>query len=49
MSDLLKLDGRIVVVSGAGGGGIGTTVTRMVAEAGATVVAVSRSKENLDE
>ena len=49
MTDLLKLDGRIVVVSGAGGGGIGTTVTRMVAEAGATVVAVSRSKENLDE
>ena len=45
----MKLDGRIVVVSGAGGGGIGTTVTRMVAEAGATVVAVSRSKENLDE
>jgi NAD(P)-dependent dehydrogenase (short-subunit alcohol dehydrogenase family) len=48
MSNLLKLDGRIVVVSGAGGGGIGTTVTRMVAEAGATVVAVSRSAENLD-
>jgi 3-oxoacyl-[acyl-carrier protein] reductase len=49
MSDLLTLDGRIVVVSGAGGGGIGTTVVRMAAEAGATVVAVSRSKENLDE
>jgi NAD(P)-dependent dehydrogenase (short-subunit alcohol dehydrogenase family) len=49
MSDLLNLTGRIVVVSGAGGGGIGTTVTRMAAEAGATVVAVSRSKENLDE
>ncbi|KUH86080.1 MULTISPECIES: SDR family oxidoreductase [unclassified Mycobacterium] len=49
MGDLLSLDGRIVVVSGAGGGGIGTTVTRMAAEAGATVVAVSRSKENLDE
>ncbi|MDX1883598.1 SDR family oxidoreductase [Mycolicibacterium sp. 120270] len=49
MSDLLKLDGRIVVVSGAGGGGIGTTVTRMAAEAGATVVAVSRSQQNLDE
>lgn len=49
MHNLLSLDGRIVVVSGAGGGGIGTTVTRMAAEAGATVVAVSRSKENLDE
>ncbi|WP_370330073.1 SDR family NAD(P)-dependent oxidoreductase [Mycolicibacterium hippocampi] len=45
----ITLDGRIVVVSGAGGGGIGTTVTRLAAEAGATVVAVSRSKENLDE
>jgi NAD(P)-dependent dehydrogenase (short-subunit alcohol dehydrogenase family) len=49
MDDLLRLDGRIVVVSGAGGGGIGTTVTRMAAEAGATVIAVSRSKDNLDE
>ena len=45
----MSLDGRIVVVSGAGGGGIGTTVTRLAAETGATVVAVSRSKENLDE
>lgn len=49
MDDLLRLDGRIVVVSGAGGGGIGTTVTRLAAQVGATVVAVSRSKENLDE
>ena len=50
MSDnLLGLDRRVVVVAGAAGGGIGTTVTRMVAEAGATVVAVSRSKENLDD
>jgi len=48
MDKLLNLDGRIVVVSGAGGGGIGTTVTRMAAEAGATVVAVSRSQGNLD-
>ncbi|HKY90520.1 MAG TPA: SDR family oxidoreductase [Nevskiaceae bacterium] len=47
-SQLLNLGGRIVVVSGAAGGGIGTTVTRMVAEAGATVVAVSRSKDNLE-
>jgi NAD(P)-dependent dehydrogenase (short-subunit alcohol dehydrogenase family) len=49
MEDDLRLDGRIVVVSGAGGGGIGTTVTAMSARAGATVIAVSRSKENLDE
>jgi NAD(P)-dependent dehydrogenase (short-subunit alcohol dehydrogenase family) len=49
MEDFLRLDGRIVVVSGAGGGGIGTTVTAMTARAGATVIAVSRSKENLDE
>ncbi|HUO36968.1 MAG TPA: SDR family oxidoreductase [Mycobacterium sp.] len=48
MSDPLSLDGRVVVVSGAAGGGIGTTVTAMVAHAGATVVAVSRSAENLD-
>jgi NAD(P)-dependent dehydrogenase (short-subunit alcohol dehydrogenase family) len=48
-NDLLRLDGRVVVVSGAGGGGIGTTVTRLAGEAGATVIAVSRSKENLDE
>ncbi|KDF02050.1 oxidoreductase [Mycolicibacterium aromaticivorans JS19b1 = JCM 16368] len=47
MADLLKLDGRIVVVSGAGGG-IGTAVADMAARAGATVVAVSRSRDNLD-
>jgi NAD(P)-dependent dehydrogenase (short-subunit alcohol dehydrogenase family) len=47
-TDLLNLDGRVVIVAGAAGGGIGTTVTRMLAEAGATVVAVSRSQANLD-
>src|SRR5215471_8945630 len=46
--DLLKLDGRIVIVAGAAGGGIGTAVARMVAEAGATVIAVSRSLTNLE-
>lgn len=46
--DLLDLAGRVVVVAGAAGGGIGTTVTRTVAEAGATVVAVSRGRDNLD-
>jgi len=49
MADLFGLDGRIVVVSGAGGGGIGTAVTQLAARAGATVIAVSRSQDNLDE
>src|SRR4029079_13667224 len=49
MDDLLRLDGRIVVVSGAGGGGLGTTGTRLAAEARATGGGVTRSKENLDE
>jgi 3-oxoacyl-[acyl-carrier protein] reductase len=46
--DLLRLDDRVVIVAGAAGGGIGTTVVQQVARAGATVIAVSRSKENLD-
>lgn len=45
----LGLAGRVVVVAGAAGGGIGTTVTRVAAEAGATVVAVSRGRANLDQ
>jgi NAD(P)-dependent dehydrogenase (short-subunit alcohol dehydrogenase family) len=47
--NLLNFDGRICLVTGAAGGGIGTTVTRMLAEAGATVLAVSRSDANLDK
>ena len=47
-NDIIDLTGRIVIVSGAGGGGIGTAVTRLAAQAGATVLGVSRSKENLD-
>ena len=47
--DFLGMDGRVVIVSGAGGGGIGTAVTGLAARAGATVIAVSRSRENLDE
>ena len=46
--DLLRFDDRIVIVAGAAGGGIGTTVVQQVARAGATVIAVSRSKDNLD-
>jgi NAD(P)-dependent dehydrogenase (short-subunit alcohol dehydrogenase family) len=48
-NELVSLNDRIVIVSGAGGGGIGTAVTRLVATAGATVLAVSRSAENLAE
>ncbi|MGE2714045.1 SDR family NAD(P)-dependent oxidoreductase [Mycolicibacterium litorale] len=49
MQDHLGLTGRVVIVSGAGGGGIGTTVTELAAAAGATVVAVSRNQDNLDQ
>lgn len=49
LSRLVSFAGRVVVVSGAGGGGIGTAVTAMAARAGATVIAVSRSAANLDE
>ena len=48
-NDVLGLEGRAVIVAGAGGGGIGTAVTAMIARAGATVVAVSRGRRNLDE
>jgi NAD(P)-dependent dehydrogenase (short-subunit alcohol dehydrogenase family) len=46
---LFKLDGRIVIVTGAAGGGIGTSVAKLVARAGGTVLAVSRSQAKLDE
>ncbi|MFD1814647.1 SDR family NAD(P)-dependent oxidoreductase [Rhodococcus gannanensis] len=45
----VNLSRRVVIVSGATGGGIGTWTTRLVASAGATVIAVSRSKEKLDQ
>jgi NAD(P)-dependent dehydrogenase (short-subunit alcohol dehydrogenase family) len=48
-TNLLKLDGRVIVVSGAAGGGIGTSTTRMLAEVGATVVAVSRSQDKINK
>jgi NAD(P)-dependent dehydrogenase (short-subunit alcohol dehydrogenase family) len=40
LDERLGLDGRAVVVAGAGGGGIGTGVCSMLAEAGAAVVAI---------
>lgn len=45
----LDLTGRIVIVAGASGGGLGTAVSRLAAQHGATVIAVSRSQEKLDE
>lgn len=48
VDDFFGLDGRVVIVSGASGGGIGTAVTRRIAEAGACVIAVGRSREKLD-
>ncbi|SEQ96605.1 NAD(P)-dependent dehydrogenase, short-chain alcohol dehydrogenase family [Solimonas aquatica] len=44
----LQFDGRIVVVTGAAGGGIGTALTRRLAQAGATVIATSRSAEKIE-
>ncbi len=46
---LLGFEGRIVVVTGAAGGGIGTSLTRLLGDAGATVIAVSRSDEKLEK
>lgn len=46
-TQLIDFAGRIVIVTGAAGGGIGTAVARMLAGAGATVIAVSRSDEKL--
>jgi NAD(P)-dependent dehydrogenase (short-subunit alcohol dehydrogenase family) len=45
---LMNFEGRTIIVTGAAGGGIGTAVTRLVAQAGATVIAVSRSAEKLE-
>jgi NAD(P)-dependent dehydrogenase (short-subunit alcohol dehydrogenase family) len=44
----LRLGGRVVVVSGAGGGGIGTATVRAMGEAGAAVVAIDLSEERLE-
>ena len=48
IQELPRLEGRKIVVSGAGGGGIGTAITRLLARAGATVIAVDAAAERLD-
>jgi NAD(P)-dependent dehydrogenase (short-subunit alcohol dehydrogenase family) len=47
ITDLIRLDGRTVVVTGAGGA-IGSTVAAALAEAGAAIVAVERDAGRLD-
>lgn len=45
ITDKLRLDGRVVVVAGAGGGGIGAESVRAACEAGAHVVAVDIAED----
>lgn len=49
VAPVADLTGAIVVVAGAGGGGIGTGCCEAALEAGAEVVAVERSPEELDK
>jgi NAD(P)-dependent dehydrogenase (short-subunit alcohol dehydrogenase family) len=44
----LRLDGRCVIVAGAGGGGIGTRSVQAMLEAGATVIGIDRDQAALD-
>ena len=46
MPDRIRLDGRVAVVTGAAGV-IGTAAMQLLAERGAKIVAVDRSKEEL--
>jgi NAD(P)-dependent dehydrogenase (short-subunit alcohol dehydrogenase family) len=48
-AELLDLSGRTIVVAGAGGGGIGTAVSGLLAAAGALVVGVDIRTEALDD
>jgi len=43
MAKLIDMERRAYVVGGAGGGGLGTAIAAMLAEAGATVIAVDNS------
>ncbi|PEQ13593.1 hypothetical protein B2G71_04480 [Novosphingobium sp. PC22D] len=45
--NLLRLDGLKVIVTGAAGRGIGTQITRLAAQAGASVLAVDNSLERI--
>lgn len=45
----IRLDGKVALVVGAGGGNMGTATTLALAEAGATVVGVDLTPEAIDE
>jgi NAD(P)-dependent dehydrogenase (short-subunit alcohol dehydrogenase family) len=47
--DRLRLDGRAIAVSGAGGGGIGTAICEAIADAGADVLAIDIAEPALAE
>jgi NAD(P)-dependent dehydrogenase (short-subunit alcohol dehydrogenase family) len=47
IGDRLRLDGRTIVVAGAGGGGIGTAVCTAAAELGANVVGLDKDESAL--
>ena len=47
MSDLIRLDGKLAIVTG-GGSGIGEATAKVFAEAGATVVVIGRRSELLE-
>lgn len=49
MNDILNLSGRTALICGAGGGGIGTATSRLLAEAGVDIVAVDHSAELAEE
>jgi 7-alpha-hydroxysteroid dehydrogenase len=46
--DAFRLDGKVAIVTG-GGRGIGASIARTFADAGANIVIASRTKEQLDE
>jgi 3-oxoacyl-[acyl-carrier protein] reductase len=47
LEERLALDGRVVMVAGAGGGGIGTAVCQILAEAGVSIAAVDIDPDRL--
>jgi NAD(P)-dependent dehydrogenase (short-subunit alcohol dehydrogenase family) len=48
IQDRLDMSGRVVMVAGAGGGGIGTAICRVLADTGAAVIALDIDPARLD-